>query len=1050
MPKSIYILFLLCALSAKADAQSLSQNYVLGKQMLDAEGTRAITSVTYYDGLGYPIETATNGLGGTGKYAYTLLEYDLPGRTKREWLAGAIGSDCSFVPSSELSSSLTAYHKDQNPYTVKESDVLDREGSILGPGEHWHTAQKKVVRQYSSNQASSIKYYQVNSSGVLVLNGYYAANALTMEKTTDEEGKSLQVFTDLFGQKVLERRADANDIYYVYNNLGQLRFVLSPSYQEEADLQKFGYEYRYDKYGRCVWKRLPGCEYQQMWYDEADNLMFSQDGEQRKKGNYLFYLYDNMRRLVLQGSTSSINASCASAIVSSYKISVAGVCGSGYTPLGSLGLKNEQLLVANYYDSHVFLKGTLVGQSTSQKLSVSGIQESNSLGSLTGIVTRATNGELLCSAYYHDLRGLVVKSRQTKLGDILLSQDVTYSFTKKPLVITSTIQRGKVCKSVIQTNTYNRYNDQLATIGLQAGGSERVIASYAYDDVGKLVNIGRSGSAGNIRKEYNVRGWLQSIKTPRFSESLSYETQAAHPRYDGNVSRLQWQSGKDNILRGYDFKYDDLNRLTDSYYAEGTGMSQNKDHYSEKGIEYSSNGCIEKMQRYGRKNDNTFGLIDDLSYLYNGNQVKSISDKAGSLVYNGSFDFKDGASASTEYSYNVNGAIVKDLNKGINGIEYDVLGNLNSITFGNGFKTKYVYDAIGNKLQTTHVGAVTSTTDYCGNFIFEDGKLVKYLFDGGYCSFDVNLNPTYHYYEKDHLGSVRMVVNENGTIEQVNHYYPFGGLYGDLSYNSESQRNKYIGKEFDHTFGLDLYDHGARMYDAARGGWDRMEPLYGKYYSYCPYAYCGNNSVNAIDLDGCKVIAMDDLAKRNILNTLTRQEQEYVKFDQNGQIDISLMNKSDGSSLNFIALRTLANSQIKYKFAVSDRDVNGNVFYEKGTKKDSPENYSYGVTNLPKAVNDPSPDNDVYIFTAFFLDEKAQAKNTAHEGYGHAYFYELKQSNSSIEPSHTFGIVGYSKEFDNYYQKVVSYPIFGKNNKILEQQIKLVEQQAIDNYEKNH
>ena len=70
----------------------------------------------------------------------------------------------------------------------------------------------------------------------------------------------------------------------------------------------------------------------------------------------------------------------------------------------------------------------------------------------------------------------------------------------------------------------------------------------------------------------------------------------------------------------------------------------------------------------------------------------------------------------------------------------------------------------------------------------------KYQFEGGYCSFDKNLNPTYHYYEKDHLGSIRMVVNENGTIEQVNHYYPFGGVYGDLAYNSELQKNKYISK----------------------------------------------------------------------------------------------------------------------------------------------------------------------------------------------------------------------------------------------------------------
>lgn len=175
------------------------------------------------------------------------------------------------------------------------------------------------------------------------------------------------------------------------------------------------------------------------------------------------------------------------------------------------------------------------------------------------------------------------------------------------------------------------------------------------------------------------------------------------------------------------------------------------------------------------KNNGTFGLIDDLTYSYNGNQIKAISDKAGSLLYNGSFDFKDGANADVEYFYDANGALVKDLNKGISNIEYDILGNLKCITFSNGFKTKYIYDAAGNKLRTTHESVVANTTDYIGNFVLEDGKLSKYLFDGGYCSFDNNQNPTFHYYEKDHLGSVRMVVNENGTIEQVNHYYQLEG-----------------------------------------------------------------------------------------------------------------------------------------------------------------------------------------------------------------------------------------------------------------------------------
>ena len=317
-----------------------------------------------------------------------------------------------------------------------------------------------------------------------------------------------------------------------------------------------------------------------------------------------------------------------------------------------------------------------------------------------------------------------------------------------------------------------------------------------------------------------------------------------------NISRMQWQSGKDHVLRGYDFTYDGLNRLEESAYGEGADLSQNKNHYSENVLSYSANGSIERLQRYGKKNNGTFGLIDDLTYSYNGNQIQAISDKAGSLLYDGSFDFKDGANASTEYFYDANGALIKDLNKGISNVEYDVLGNLKCITFSNGFKTKYIYDAAGNKLRTTHESVVTNMTDYIGNFIFEDGKLDKYLFDGGYCSFNNGQNPTFHYYEKDHLGSVRMVVNENGTIEQVNHYYPFGGVYGDLSYNSELQRNKYVGKEFDHMYGLDWYDHGARMYDAARVVWDRIDNSGEKNSDISPYLYCHDNAINKFDPDG--------------------------------------------------------------------------------------------------------------------------------------------------------------------------------------------------------
>ncbi len=1049
--RTLSIMLFLCALAISVKAQSPTQNYVLSKDVLDVDGTHAITTVTYYDGLGYPVETATNGLGGTGKYAYTLLEHDALGREKQSWLPGTQKDGCSFVVPSELSSSLITFHKDRNPYSVNSYDALDRQVSTLGAGESWHTAKKSIEQRYGSNETNSIKRYQVSGSGSLVENGYYAANSLSMLEVTDEDGKTKQTFSDLFGNKVLERRDVDNDTYYVYDNIGHLRYVLSPSYQECSDLQKFGYEYRYDKYGRCVWKRLPGCEYQQMWYDAADNLMFSQDGEQRKKGLFVFYLYDKMKREVLMGTTTSMNASCTSALAT-YGEQFSGLCNSGYTPLGNLGLGNEQLLSAKYYDCHSFLNRQMVKNLTSKSLSAktSGLQESYNIGLQTGIVTRNTDGDLLASVSYHDLHGLVVESMQIKPDEVFLRQSIKYSFTRKPIEVKAELTKGDMTKNVTQLYVYNPNNDKIETMTIQVGNVTRTVASYSYDDIGRLVSVNRSGNAGSVHYAYNIRNWLKETKSDRFKQNLYCESTKENPSFNGNISRMQWQSGKDHVLRGYDFAYDGLNRLEESTYAEGEDMNQNKNRYSENVLSYSANGSIERLQRYGKKNNGTFGLIDDLTYSYNGNQVKAISDKAGSLLYYGSFDFKDGANADVEYFYDANGALVKDLNKGISNIEYDVLGNLKCITFSNGFKTKYIYDAAGNKLRTTHESAVTNTIDYISNFVFEDGKLSKYLFDGGYCSFDNNQNPTFHYYEKDHLASVRMVVNENGTIEQVNHYYPFGGVYGDLSYNAELQRNKYVGKEFDHIHGLDLYDHGARMYDAARIVWDRVDGLSEKSYRLCPYLYGQNNPVRFVDKDGFVAIAYDESAKRNILNTLTKEECAFVNFEKNGMIDVSLINRYEGSSENFEALKALANSSINYKFMVADKDINGKAFFDKGFDNDNPQNYSYGVTNLPGAANDSSPDNDVYIFTASFLDAKAQAKNTAHEGYGHAYFYELKQKNPSIEPSHTFGVVGYVKEFDPYFNQVVSYPVFGKNNTELEEQINIVEQQAIDNYEKNN
>lgn len=62
----------------------------------------------------------------------------------------------------------------------------------------------------------------------------------------------------------------------------------------------------------------------------------------------------------------------------------------------------------------------MVKNLTSKSLSAktSGLQESYNIGSQTGIVTRNTDGDLLASVSYHDLRGLVVESMQIKPDEV--------------------------------------------------------------------------------------------------------------------------------------------------------------------------------------------------------------------------------------------------------------------------------------------------------------------------------------------------------------------------------------------------------------------------------------------------------------------------------------------------------------------------------------------------------------------------------------------------------------------------------------------------------
>ena len=157
----------------------------------------------------------------------------------------------------------------------------------------------------------------------------------------------------------------------------------------------------------------------------------------------------------------------------------------------------------------------------------------------------------------------------------------------------------------------------------------------------------------------------------------------------------------------------------------------------------------------------------------------------------------------------------------------------------------YTYAADGTKLRVEHkIGSSTTQTTYCSNVIYEGGTAKCLLTEEGYVSLD---DREYHYYLKDHQGNNRVLVNKNGGVEEINHYYPFGGVFAS---EENLQPYKYNGKELDAKKGLNWYDYGARQYDAALGIFTTVDPSSERYYSTSPYVYCGGDPINRIDPTG--------------------------------------------------------------------------------------------------------------------------------------------------------------------------------------------------------
>ena len=158
--------------------------------------------------------------------------------------------------------------------------------------------------------------------------------------------------------------------------------------------------------------------------------------------------------------------------------------------------------------------------------------------------------------------------------------------------------------------------------------------------------------------------------------------------------------------RAYGYLYDGASRLLLGDYVARTATSgpwtEEAQYYALRGVSYDENGNVLSLQRRGlvqratRRQPNQHNLVDDLTYAYDGNQLRSVQDGVTTnqlpqpATYHGAptslaGDFQEaGVRLNQEYFYDANGNLTADKNKGITGIAYNHLNLPRQIHFGAG------------------------------------------------------------------------------------------------------------------------------------------------------------------------------------------------------------------------------------------------------------------------------------------------------------------------------------------------------------------------------
>ena len=906
---------------------SAGGNRIRARDYLSADAASFKETNTYHDLLGRPVETVMTAASPAGKDIVLLSEYDDFGRPYRKFcpvpMTTSTGAYASF---SDIHPEILKFYNWEVyafSKTLYDDSPLDRPVEEYGPGSPWHTRGKSVRTSYLVNDGSgllSCSGYLVESDTSLTCVGTLPSGNLRVEKKTDEDGNVSLTFTDKLGRKTLERTVDGEryqDTYYVYDDLGLLRYVLTPEASavmsssgtfgdSSSPLSAQAYVYKYDGKGRCVSKRLPGCAPILYRYDKGDVPIFSQDGEMRKRGKWMFSFRDALGRDAVSGVWPSAQApSPAVPVVATY---------DGASPLGGYSVNTPvpsdcKPLSVSYYDDHSFMDDLVPSDArrvlacdTLSNYGIPVVGSDRCKGFLTGTAVYSLTDPTskTVSSFYYDYQGRLIQShRKEALGGAgHIHQSLT--FTGKPSMTRETVALpdGRI-DSLVTVRSYDGQERLVSETTSLNGRSQSV--SYGYDEIGRMTGriYGTEANPSTLTEtlSYNIRDQLTGLNSSVFNMSLRYQepTLGSVPKYNGGISEWEWNHGAGAETNAWSLSYDGSGRLTDARRFVG-GVQTNS--FSERSITYDRNSNALTLTRYG---ENAATPEEMLAYSYDGNLLSGISN-TGASGGGGSF------------THDTNGNLTRD-GLSMLDIDYNDRDLTSRISSGGATLAEYEYLADGTKLRA--VDGSGNGYQYRGSLIYTQtagqsgtpvitldcaltsaGRIVRENTDDGSSTYKVQ------HYLRDHLGSVRSVIDgDTGAVVETNDYYPFGKRITpppvaepvEATSQSATSPNRWLfsGKESQSFLyaNISLLDFGARMYNPTIARWTTSDPMSEKYYGISPYVYCLGNPISIIDPNGMDIWTMDE--KGNVVWVKESDDHRLYYMNNDGLLSDDYVSVSD-------------------------------------------------------------------------------------------------------------------------------------------------------------